>query len=659
VNTGIYVLHSDQTIYITGGAYIKGAFVSCPTPTRCSDAKRITIRGRGILSGENFNRPYNGVSFESLSADLPAVVQLQGSDIVDGQFNGQRQAHIEGVTIVQAPFDNIYLSGIDNWVDNVKVISWYPNTDGIKAGNDYEIDGVEHPGRGRVENSFLKDGDDSIHLYSSGLRVNNVVIWQSKNASPFEFSSGLSGSIDDVRVTHSNVIHTEWTYPNMANAVFAANLGGQGNKGYDLGYTFDDIHVENSGWQLCRLSIVPTIWQFGNTQLGSLSNVHFHDIFVKDPQALPSLFKSYDRVHRISNVTFDNVIVAGEAQSQPRITFDANRSMSLSGDIVTEPLWIDSSGPVNPNAQIWDMRQGEPTTSPVTAVKTLDERFLNDPALKLLRRGDFFGDGFASPLIFDPADAALDIWAEPLNPNSTFAKLGDYTAATIPAGYQFAGVGDFTGDGISGVLLWNAPLQKGLILTMQGSGLTIRREFEPSNQSSTWRVAGIGDFDLNGVSDVLLRDANGNLEILYQDPAGVTKIQDLSPSQLAYSATPLFKQNDPTLPPTGEFDSSWTVAGVGAVNNYAAILWINDRSEIGLTQFVFPAEKPYGKVIATLPSGMQLQGLGDYNGDGSIDMLLHDPSTGEVAFWYMGFLAGNYYQPAPATGVEISGAWQN
>ena len=155
MNTGIYVLHSDQSIYIAGGAYIKGAFVSCPTPARCSDAKNITIRGRGILSGENFNRPYNGVSFESLAADLPAVIQLQGSDILDGQFNGQRQAHIEGLTIIQAPFDNIFLSGIDNRVNNVKVTSWYPSTDGIKAGNDYVIDGVEHPGHGVVENSFL------------------------------------------------------------------------------------------------------------------------------------------------------------------------------------------------------------------------------------------------------------------------------------------------------------------------------------------------------------------------------------------------------------------------------------------------------------------------------------------------------------------------
>lgn len=659
VNTGIYLLHSNQSIYAAGGAYITGAFVSCPTPAGCSDAQNITIRGRGIISGENFRRPYNGASFESLPDDLPGLIQLQGSDLSNGKFNGQRNARIEGLTFIQAPFDNIYLSGIDNWVDNVKVISWYPSTDGIKAGTDYVIAGVEYPGHGVVENSLLKDGDDSIHLYSTGLRVNNVVIWQSKNASPFEFGSGNPGSIDDVRVIDSNVIHTEWNWPNPPNAVFAANLGGTGAKGYDFGYTFDGIHVENSSWQLFRLSIVPTIWQFGNTELGSLSNLKFHNIYVADQQALPSIFRSYDQVHQIRNVTFDNVVVAGEVLSQPQITIDANRSMSLSGDIITEPLWVDTSGAADPNAQIWNMLQGEPTTSPIASTTTFDEAFLNDPNLQLLRRGDFFGDGFASPLILDPVEENLAIWAEPLNPNSSAGKLGYFVARAIPAGYQFAGVGDFTGDGISDVFLWNQVLQQGLVLALEGSTLVPIREVQPSNQAANWHVAGIGDLDDNGVSDVLLRDPNGNLEILYMSTTGVLVSTDLAPSELNFTATPLFQTNNPELPFKGEFDSSWNIAGVGAINGYAGIIWVNGLGEIGLTQFIYPSERPYGNVIAALPVGTQIRGLGDYNGDGSIDLLLRDSGTGQVSFWYLGFFGGDYYQPAPATGVAISAAWQN
>lgn len=659
VNPAIYVLHSNQSVYIAGGAYIKGAFVSCPTPTRCSDAQNISIRGRGVISGEDFNRPYNNASIESLADDLPALIQLQGSDIADKKFNGQQKANIEGLTLVQAPFDNIYLSGIDNWVNNVKVISWYPSSDGIKAGNDYVIAGVEYPGNGVVENSFLKDGDDSIHLYSSGLRVNNVVIWQSKNAAPFQFSSGLSGNIDDVQVIDSNVIHTEWTWPNAANAVFDANLGGSGNKGYNLGFTFNEIHVENSSWQLFRLVLGPSIWQFGNTQLGSLANLKFSNIFVTDKQRLPSLFKSYDRVHQISNVSFDNVIVAGQAQAQPQITFDANRSMSLSGDIVTEPMWMDSSGAADPNVQVWSMAQGAPTASPITAVTTYEESFVNNPDLRLLRRGDFFGDGYASPLIFDPVSNTLGIWAEPLNPSSTPGQMGYFTATTLPAGYEFSGIGDFNGDGTSDVLLWNSTLQQGLVLTLQGSSLAVIRTLQPSNTASTWHVAGSGDFDDNGVSDVLLRDANGNLEILYLGCNAIAGATDLSPSQLGYTATPSFKTGNPGLPTSGEFDTSWNVASVGRINGYAAIIWVNELGETGITEFIYPSEQPYGNVIATLPAGTRIAGLGDYNGDGSIDLLLRDSSSGGISFWYLGWFGGNYYQMAPATGVELPGAWQN
>jgi hypothetical protein len=158
---------------------------------------------------------------------------------------------------------------------------------------------------------------------------------------------------------------------------------------------------------------------------------------------------------------------------------------------------------------------------------------------------------------------------------------------------------------------------------------------------------------------VLLRDSAGNLEILYMSSTGIASATDLAPSQLSFTATPAFKNNNPTLPTTGKFDTTWKVAGVGRINGYAGIIWVNAVNEVGLTQFIYPSEKPYGNVIATLPAGSVIRGMGDYNGDGSIDLLLWDSSTGVISFWYLGYLGGNYYQPAPATGVELSASWQN
>jgi hypothetical protein len=118
-------------------------------------------------------------------------------------------------------------------------------------------------------------------------------------------------------------------------------------------------------------------------------------------------------------------------------------------------------------------------------------------------------------------------------------------------------------------------------------------------------------------------------------------------------------KHNPTLPFAGEFDSSGEVADVGASNNFAGIIWTNAIGELGTTQFMFPSEHPYGNVIAPLPAGAHIPGLGDFNGDGSIGLLLHDPGSGQVSFGYLGFVGGNYSQPAAARGVQIPPSWQN
>jgi hypothetical protein len=53
-----------------------------------------------------------------------------------------------------------------------------------------------------------------------------------------------------------------------------------------------------------------------------------------------------------------------------------------------------------------------------------------------------------------------------------------------------------------------------------------------------------------------------------------------------------------------------------------------------------------------------LTGLGDYNGDGAIDILYRNPATGEVGIWYLGWMGGHYYQPSPAIAVTLGKTWQ-
>jgi hypothetical protein len=667
VNTGIYLLHSHQHIYMAGGAYVKGAFVTCPNSSAaapCSDAVDVGIRGRGVLSGEVFKRDYtvNLTNSNAIANDAPMLIDFEGSYVADGARVGQQGALVEGITLIQAPYYNITMSGINNRVDRVKLISWYPSTDGVTVGYDYNIKGIEQPGGGIIENSFFKDGDDSVKLYSSNLRVRNVVVWQSNNAGVFELSANMVFNVDDVRVRDSDVIHTEWNWPNMSNAVFAGHQGGRGLLGQDVGYHFDDIRIENSGWQLMKIGVGPSIWEFGNTELGSVSHLYFHDIIAADPQTLPSEFQSYDRQHLVSGVTFSNVRVAGAVQLDPVITFDANRMYSLSGNTMSSPLWADRAAAIEPNVQAWQMIQGTPASSPIASVLWLDQPLLDESTWQVPGLGDFFGDGFASPLLLDSASNALSIWREPLNPAQASEPSALAVPYEIPAGYRFAGVGDFDGSGVTGVLLWNCAIQNGLVLTVNAAGTFAPFATIEPGHTSTWTVAGVGDFDKHGYSDVLLRDASGNLEVIYFGAAGALATLDITVKELAYTATSAYSQANPGKPLSGHFDAGWQVAGVGTfLNGYAGIIWTNPATgDVGLSQFspVMPQRPISAALIATLPAGASIQGFGDYNGDGAIDILYRDTQTGEIGIWYLGWMGGAYYEPAPSISESLGVPWQ-
>jgi hypothetical protein len=182
--------------------------------------------------------------------------------------------------------------------------------------------------------------------------------------------------------------------------------------------------------------------------------------------------------------------------------------------------------------------------------------------------------------------------------------------------------------------------------------------------SSDWSVAGVADFNQSGYSDILLRDTNGNLEILYFGPSGDLTSADFTPADLHYVSTAYYDTQWPAT--SGNFDSSWTVVGVRDFDYtlYPQLLWYNSSTgEVGLTFFLglesfFPNLKQpsRGSVFSQISSGTELQALGDFNGDSSTDLFLRAPSTGDSLIWYMGFFGGQLYQVG--TDLNFSSDWQ-
>jgi Glycosyl hydrolases family 28 len=265
-----FIIPSNTTVYIAGGAYVKGQFYA-------ENGKNISIKGRGILSGEDYKaRTHNH------------MITIKNSEDIS----------IEGITILHAPRYMISLSGLNHHIDNVKMMGWWFSTDGISAGENTLI-----------ENCFFKVNDDAVKLYNSNTTVKNCVIWQLENGAPFMISWNGGKDFGNIKVQGIDVIRVEHHWDNENLAVFCAV---HGSKATISNFHIQDIRIDNSMWRIFHIVTRPNRWGNWNPTQGSLSNFIFKDIEFYGKQKIPSLLMGHDSNHPISNFTFDNLKINGK-----------------------------------------------------------------------------------------------------------------------------------------------------------------------------------------------------------------------------------------------------------------------------------------------------------------------------------------------------------
>jgi len=206
---------SDQTVYIAGGAWVKGCIESHET-------QRVTIRGRGVLSGEDYaHREHH-------------MIHLEGWN--------RKEALVEGITIVQSPHYCVQLDGQDSVVRNVKMFTWYFNGDGARVGRD-----------GIVEDCFFRVNDDALKLYFGDEVARRCVFWQMENGAVFQISWNMPGDHANFHVYDSDIIRTEhqWDNPNLG-IIVATHRG----SAHMHGYLFEDIRVENARNRLFNIHML-------------------------------------------------------------------------------------------------------------------------------------------------------------------------------------------------------------------------------------------------------------------------------------------------------------------------------------------------------------------------------------------------------------------
>ena len=282
-----------KTVYLAGGAYVRGAF-------RMEERENFTLRGRGILSGDKFA----AVTDESALGENDMGLyffQDTGQIIGDRSIDYDRRYHmfwiewgthitLEGITIANVSHMGIRLFGYDHKVHNIKVMGWHQNNDGITIGDDSEL-----------SDSFFKMDDDFIKIaYCQNTEIHDNVLWQWDNGAAFQFSWNSNYPAGNVRIYNNDVIHAS---PNSGIncAVFDALHAG---KAHLKGFLFENIRIEGPHARTLYMEVGPNPWDEDKTTHGWISDVTFRGIHIEEQPENRSVIKGYNPEHRISDILF-------------------------------------------------------------------------------------------------------------------------------------------------------------------------------------------------------------------------------------------------------------------------------------------------------------------------------------------------------------------
>ena len=275
-----------QTVYLSGGAYVKGRLQAAET----TGNKGVTVRGRGILSG----------------------IEIAGSRGVFRQFmigatTKAPDLRVEGIVITDSPGVGL-LASRRLVAENVKLLAWIPQTDGISGGKN-----------SLVQNCFLKVDDDVLHFHKSGTKLINNVVWRQNFGSVIQMGWNETQSVDgelcdglDIVGDDRGRVRSQRDWGN-ANVVALVDIH---NRAAYKDVVIQNVHHEKKSSQLfgvrTMLAMEDTHHAKYRDGRGSVDGMVFRNIVVAEEPANPSVFDGNgSEPGTIANVTFENLRIAG------------------------------------------------------------------------------------------------------------------------------------------------------------------------------------------------------------------------------------------------------------------------------------------------------------------------------------------------------------
>jgi hypothetical protein len=224
--------------------------------------------------------------------------------------------------------------------------------------------------------------------------------------------------------------------------------------------------------------------------------------------------------------------------------------------------------------------------------------------------GDFTDDGIDDVLwtsVNSNGTVATDIWEL----NSSGQWMASSSPGNHPAGYSVAGIGDWTGDGVDGILWYSSPTgdtdEWQLADGKWAASVDLGSHPTNATDGNSYQISGIGDFTDDGIDDVLWTSVNS-------DGTVATDIWELSSSgQWMASVSP------------GNHPAGYQVVAVGDTTGTGTsdIIWYNSSTGDVDEWLINNGQWAQSIDLGTHPGNFQIAGLGDFNGDGTNDILWH------------------------------------